>query len=429
MSNPTTFDPQNPNSFGGNDEQFWFQFENWWQHRQYDNYLNGGAGYQLMFPGEAQYSEWSQQMVSTMYQNWYNSAPEQMKRAMQAGINPFVAASGIAGSDVGSIAAAPNSAENTMPSMFQGAASALSSLGGAVGNFASAYIGLRKLRHEIRNIDADTEKTFVEMGFTKLQSKALTMQLKYLDQKEQIGVWQALADFDKTKAEYQNLVANHRNIMADYDRILAQKDLLIAQKGEVTALEELHKAEQARAEELTRFATKEREFFEAHGYKLGTPIYESLRDMMVSNGTFDLEKFGDEVAGYDGKIEGAKEDARLDSLQSHTFAIEYARANGQNASDVLYGRIGSPADFAGRIASMLTNDVGKPIIKGIENLFKSGDAKSIRKDLRLILDNAYEQLERYPDDAKRIQEVINECTAALSMSNSELVEWWKTANK
>lgn len=413
----------------GENPSSWNQWFNEWLFHSRDNFVNGGALYQALAPGEAQYSEWSQQMVATMYQNWYNSAPEQMKRAMQAGINPFVAASGIAGSDVGSIAAAPNSAENTLPSMVQGAASALSSLGGAVGNAASAYIGLRKLRHEIRNIDADTEQTFVEMGFSKLQSKALTTQLKYLDQKEQIGVWQALANFDKTKAEYSNLVANHRNIMADYDRILAQKDLLIAQKGEITALEELHKAEQARAEELTRFATKEREFFEAHGYKLGTPIYESLRDMMVSNGTFDLEKFGDEVSGYEGKIESAKEDARLDSLQSHTFAIEYARANGQNASDVLYGRIGSPADFAGRVASMLTNDVGKPIIKGIENLFKSSDAKSIRKDLRLILDSAYEQLERYPDDAKHIQQVINECTAALSMSNSELVDWWKTANK
>lgn len=408
----------------------------WWQDVennawfQYDwNLRNGDLVSQAAYPGRAQFSEWSQQMIATMYQNWYNSAPEQMKRAMQAGINPFVAASGIAGSDTSSVASAPNPVNNTLPSMIDAAAHGVSALGGAVGNFASAYTGLRKLRHEISNIDADTEKMFVEMGFSKLQSKALTTQLKYLDQKEHIGVWQALANFDKTKAEYQNLVANHRNIIADYDRILAQKDLLIAQKGEVTALEELHKAEKARAEELTKFATKEREFFEAHGYKLGTPVYESIRDMMVSNGNFDLERFGDEVAGYEGKIEGAKEDARLDSLQSHTFAIEYARANGQNASDVLYGRIGSPADLAGRIASMLTNDVGKPLFKGIENLFKSGDAKSIRKDLRMILDNAYEQLERYPEDSQRIQQVINECNAALSMSNSELVEWWKTSNK
>lgn len=320
----------------GENPSSWNQWFNEWLFHSRDNFVNGGALYQALAPGEAQYSEWSQQMVATMYQNWYNSAPEQMKRAMQAGINPFVAASGIAGSDVGSIAAAPNSAENTLPSMVQGAASALSSLGGAVGNAASAYIGLRKLRHEIRNIDADTEQTFVEMGFSKLQSKALTTQLKYLDQKEQIGVWQALANFDKTKAEYSNLVANHRNIMADYDRILAQKDLLIAQKGEVTALEELHKAEQARAEELTRFAKKEREFFEAHGYKLGTPIYESLRDMLVSNGTFDLEKFGDEVAGYDGKIAAAKEDARASASwkMRPSNAVELAA---QTANNILNG--------------------------------------------------------------------------------------------
>lgn len=315
----------------------------WWQDVensawfQYDwNLRNGDLVSQAAYPGRSQFSEWSQQMIATMYQNWYNSAPEQMKRAMQAGINPFVAASGIAGSDTGSVASAPTPANNTLPSMIDAAAHGVSALGGAVGNFASAYIGLRKLRHEIRNIDADTEQTFVEMGFSKLQSKALTTQLKYLDQKEQIGVWQALANFDKTKAEYSNLVANHRNIMADYDRILAQKDLLIAQKGEVTALEELHKAEQARAEELTRFATQEREFFEAHGYKLGTPIYESLRDMMVSNGTFDLQKFGDEVSGYDGKIAAAKEDARASASwkMRPSNAVELAA---QTANNILNG--------------------------------------------------------------------------------------------
>lgn len=285
------------------------EYENSWRFHAYDNFINGGLLYQTIAPGEAQYSEWSQQMVSTMYQNWYNSAPEQMKRAIAAGINPFVAASGIVGTDPSSVAPSPNSAENTLPQMVNSLGSAVGSLASGFGTSASAYIGLRKLRHEIFNIDADTANTFETLGFTKLQSKAMSIQLKYLDEKEQIGVWHALANYVKTSQEYLNLVQQHQNMIADYNKIIAEKDLLIAEKGEVLALEQVHQAQKALLQAQADWQDKENKFFEAHGYKLGSPIFESIRDMMVSNGTFNLEAFGNNVSSYEGKIATAKESA------------------------------------------------------------------------------------------------------------------------
>lgn len=288
------------------------QVNSWMQH-YIDNYVNGGVLYQNLAPGEAQFSEWSQQMVATMYQNWYNSAPEQMKRAMAAGINPFVAASGIAGNGSGAIAPAPNASNTSgLPNLIGSAAQGLSAVGGAFGNVAAGVATLSKLRHEIKNIDQNTASEFEKMGFTHLQSVALSTQLKYLDEKEQIGVWQALATFEKTKQEYQNLFAQHRNIIAQYDEIIAHKDLLIAQEGEVKAQELLDKAMKDKINAEASWQQIENNFFSAHGYKLGTPIYEGLRDMMVSNGTFDMESFGNEVASYQGKLTSAVEHSKAE---------------------------------------------------------------------------------------------------------------------
>ena len=214
--------PYNGDNITPNGNNPFSQFENSWLFHQNDNYVNGGALYQALFPGEVQYSEWSQQMVSTMYQNWYNSAPEQMKRAMAAGINPFVAASGIAGNGAGSVASAPPATQNHLPALASAAGNMLGSFGSSFGNIANGIIGLSKLRHEIRNIDADTSKMFTDMGFTNLQSKAMATQLKYMDTREQIGVWQALATFDKTKQEYTNLKAQHQNLIKEYDELISR---------------------------------------------------------------------------------------------------------------------------------------------------------------------------------------------------------------
>lgn len=321
----------------------WSDFENSWLYHQMDNWLNDSALYQIAHPGEVQYSEWSQQMTSTMYQNWYNSAPEQMKRAMDAGINPFVAASGISGNSSGSVAPTPAPSNPlSLPNLIGSAAQGLAAVGGAFNNVAGGLSVLRKLRPEIEKINTETRNLFESLGFTKLQSIALSAQLKYLDQKEQIGVWQALANFDKTKQEYFNLVATHNNILAQYDEIIAHKDLLIQEQGEVAAREQVNKAMADKLKYEAAWQKSQNDFFEQHGYVLGSPVYESIRDMMVSNGTFDMATFGDTVAGYNGKIsiavENAKASASWDYRPSNvTEAAAYAgNTIGSSLRDLIF---------------------------------------------------------------------------------------------
>lgn len=333
MANPIE-DINGSSIYTGNN--LWSAFEENWLFRQYDNYANGGALYQALAPGEAQYSEWAQQMTATMYQNWYNSEPEKMKRALAAGINPFVAASGIAGNGSGSVAPAPApSNTSSFPNLVGSAAQGLSAVGGAFGNVASGIATLAKLRSEIKNIDQNTASEFEKMGFTKLQSHALTTQLKYLDEKEQVSVWQALANYDKTKQEYQNLLATHSNILAQYDEIIVHKNLLIQEQGEVAAREQVNKAMESKLREEAAWQKVQNDFFAAHGYTLGSPIYESIRDKMISDGTFNMESYGAVVAGYNSKITTAVENAKA------AASWDYRPSNVTEAAVSAATRIGS----------------------------------------------------------------------------------------
>lgn len=63
------------------------------------NYSADDVFSRTLFPGKAQKEQFFQQLYAMDYQNWWNSAPEQMKRAKEAGINPNTAAAGIAGTD------------------------------------------------------------------------------------------------------------------------------------------------------------------------------------------------------------------------------------------------------------------------------------------------------------------------------------------
>lgn len=257
-------------------------------------------------PFLGQYIEWSQQMTSQMYQNQWESEQARMQRGIDAGINPYLMANGIAGAGFSTMPS-PNSAIGSGSASLGAVANGVAGLAnafngnltGAVSNFSNIY----KLKHEVNNIDADTQKKFMEMGFTELQSKAMSVSLKYLDDKEKVGVWQALADLKKTKQEYKNLVSTHKNIIAQYDEIIANKELLIATKGEVEAKKIVDEAEASKLKALTQWQNIENNFFLQHRYKLGSPIYEGLRDAVVGDAPVDELQFGDTIVQYQGKLD------------------------------------------------------------------------------------------------------------------------------
>lgn len=289
----------------GNPQQSAFDWYQW-------NLYNGDFASQLMYPGIAQYSEWAQQMVLQQYLNWWNSENERMQRGIAAGINPYLMSNGIAGA-TSPTASAPNSAVGTGSQSLGAIANGLGTIGSFASQGINSFAQLFKLRHEVKNLDADTSLKFEEMGFTSAQSKAMSIQLRYMDEKEQIGVWQALADLDKTKQEYANLKELQNNIIAQYDEIIAHKDLLIAQDGEVQALKKVHDAEVGRIKAVTEWQNIENQFWYSHHYKLGSPIYESIRDMIVSGNDFDVMSFGSLIGNYQGNLDSIYFNAQASS--------------------------------------------------------------------------------------------------------------------
>lgn len=162
---PDTHYPSNPNiGFSPQTPDYSYNWPSW-----FDSW-NDYAGQTIddnvfSTQGQKEMREWSRQMVSTMYQNWYNSAPNQMALAKQAGINPFVAASGIVGSGSGSVASV-NPAQSQSPALnaLGNVASAASALGGTFGNIASGVATFAKLMPEIRKIDSETSNLFRANG-------------------------------------------------------------------------------------------------------------------------------------------------------------------------------------------------------------------------------------------------------------------------
>lgn len=353
MANPLENNVNNLPGFSPTAGTNWFDVWNDWAwHSQENNMWTSG--------GKTQFSEWSQQMLSTMYQNWYNSAPEQMKRALEAGINPFVASSGISGSDTGNVASPPPSTPNRGAELLNAASNIGSMLGGQFNAVAGGISILTKLRPEVDKITAETKNIFESLGFTKLQSMALSTQLKYLDQKEQIGVWQSLANFDKTSQEYKNLLATHNNILAQYDEIIAHKDLLIAEIGEVAAREQVNKAMADKLNYEASWQKTQNDFFEKHGYVLGSPIYESIRDMMVNGVSFDMETYGNTISDYESKITTAVEDAKAAASWDYrpTTVTEAATSAavgiGQSLRDVVLS-LGGVSDWSSLAKKLQTN--------------------------------------------------------------------------
>lgn len=347
----------------------WFWLESDWN-LEYDWGLSHGMD--ILHPNRMQFAEWSQQMLATKYQNWWNSEQERMRRMQEAGINPYAAAQGIAGAggSQGSVAGAPPAAgTGALPQMIDAASNALGATGNAFGQVAQGVSMLSKLRGELQKIDSETQLNLVNLGFSTLQSRALSIQLKYMDFKERMSCYLALANFDNTRAQYDILKQEHLNKIAELDQIIAETNL-------TTSLDEKAKADKDKIAEEARWQKDENDFWEQHGYLRGSPIYESLRDAAVNGKDVDIDALGDIVAGYEGKIYSAREIAAAEASW---------RSRPQNAAQM--------------IAS-----IGYLLGEGLSNILKTNDAKTAFNKINQNVDVSAEFDEFFDDVKDKLKE-------------------------
>ena len=153
----------------------------------------------------AQQREFQQQEYLLEKEQAWNSEEARMRRMKAAGINPNVAASGIAGGS--SNASAP-----AVPSAAGGAAaglSAASQLAGTIGDnalkSAQAKEIEKQLEPNIQNTIADTFWKYKQAGYTDLQAQGLSIANAYLSTEKFLGIVALNENINVLQGQWKNL--------------------------------------------------------------------------------------------------------------------------------------------------------------------------------------------------------------------------------
>lgn len=410
----------------------------------FGQFVNELTGY------NSQQREFSQQEYLLDKQNKWNSAAEQMKRAKEAGINPLTAAGSIAGS--AGAASVPQVSSATTS-----AAGGLSALGTAVGSIGSLGAQNDLANAEAENQRSQANKNNAELPFVPVLSHGQYMQMygNFIQSMKDVGIAEVISggiafdlmsgglqkaiDYLSLCSGIRNVDTQMKNIKADYD--LKMKDVesydlrlnsnlsLQEKQGLQAAANALKlKAETEYQNQINSLNASlpgitlgQSSFITALAWKKGvdSPEFHALE-----NGIYRWT-YNSSFGNYKAEAENA-------------YSIAYARKSGENVSDVTYGRIGSAFDMCGRIAGIGTNfltGLGADLIQSfkyaandIKNAFARGDAKKVRQELRMVLDNLYDQMDKYPEDAEHCQKLIDDIQTALQLNNKELLDWYKKQN-
>lgn len=175
----------------------------------------------------SQQREFEQQEYLQDKMNEYNDPVNQMARLTAAGLSPSAAAASVQQSGTES-AQAPAVASNA-----GGVAAGVEALASGAQSAQQTAEQVMSFIKRMKKLDADTEEAFENAGFTRLQSKALATSMKYLDEKEKLGIAQLNANIDQIKASKKLIDAQIEEIKENVEKIKADAALARAQ-GDLT---------------------------------------------------------------------------------------------------------------------------------------------------------------------------------------------------
>lgn len=388
--------------------------------------------------------QFAQQEYLMDKENAYNHPAAQMQRMKEAGISAYAAAAGIAGN--GSASAAPSSVGSASP-----AADPLSAAGKAGELSQSAAVNksaaeknladAEQAKSVARNADrlADAEVLNKAGNFAKALTESGTAEIDAMVLGISVvsgGLAGIMAAF-KGDGICRMIETKQAAIEAEYSKTwkeieLAEKQLqlqplLYSEQEKKNLLLDIEQRKQ------TAIAQREQQLTQMWQEYKGDPFLDLYQRQYQL-----LHDYGADSPQYKSFIAECKNlsyNQAYGTTQAESefaYQIAIARRNGDNQSDLIYKRCGSWADAIGKASNIIgyhLENVQNGVIKGIDNLSNSGKASAIRKELSMILNNAYEQLEKYPDDSERINEVISTMSAALQLDNRSLVDWYNRTNQ
>lgn len=193
--------------------------------------------------------DFSRQMLAQQYQNDYESAPNQMALAKEAGINLNTAAGQILNGSAPSMSAPSTDA----PEPLSGAASALGAVAGVPEQMANAsnlsadaFRTRLLMRDELANLKANTALSLEGIGLSRAQTNSLLIQNKYLGQNLALDIARKSLELPILREQYNVLQANYDYTMQGIEKMksdikLNQRSMSLMELQEAT--EKARKAE------------------------------------------------------------------------------------------------------------------------------------------------------------------------------------------
>lgn len=297
-----------------NPNEYWNNYQGMQDQQDMDNFGELGGSWLSRIWNDitgktAQNKEFAQQEYLQDKQNEYNDPVNQMKRQAAAGINKNLAAAGIAGAGNQS-AQAPAVASNSggTAAGVTAAAGALGSVAGSVQSLASAKETNKLLSLRADNIRASTVGTLEKAGLDHWNALSVATMLPFMEVNQTADFYLKMAQYDNTRAEYQNILDQH-DLNLENIRLTGSK------------------ADEAA--ENARFAKETTEFFVNHGYRDDAPSDIALRNSIVSGRKEQA-----------GAIAGA--------IESASYSTNYGayKADADTAYERMYNSLKADADTA-----------------------------------------------------------------------------------
>lgn len=389
----------------------WSPFENDWSTygTSYDAMYNGGVLHQALNPGEAQYREFSQQMVAQMYQNWYNSPAEDMKRKIAVGVNPYAAAAGIAGSpSSGDAPSVPSSAvgegNRTLNTLADAAVNTANAITGGVASLGDGIPKLAKLAPELELLDKEIESKLLGNGLTSEQIYAWKVDNKYRDENSQADLRLKGLQAENYSQQWKLMEGQYQLVTQQIDTELEKLRLMQAEGSNLVASKEYYEKLKEKTDYEAQFAKARIDFWKERGFDILASSTDAILVQMIENGK-SISNIVQEMSNYYQQV-------------------GYARAKAENEAEAEYaGRIASARENAKSIASIITdwNVPSSSIWKSIIMAFSSNKSKIDNPREALTNPEAYNQFMEFQNALwLNISQLESEIRGA--MSRNELVK-------
>lgn len=344
-------------------------------------------------PGEAQKQTWSQQMVSQMYQNNWNSEVSKMNRAKEAGINLNTAAAAIAGGAASSVA---SPAAQPVGDPVSGAASVGQSVAAGANAFTQGKANLAaadassaaadKAREETKYVGQLAQSQIMEKvgilsdyfennGCGSIEAAQLAITLGEGDFSTVLHILNADGSVRKYKHQMDLLDNEVKNEDKRFEEIGANIAYLSAKEGEANA-NELYLAEKQKHEDILGQIDQRRRdildglradpYFDqwqtlvylADKYGVDSPEYNNCLKQIKDSYYYQAKGLNQaEIEdGYNKALSSLKADKDLQSLYAPYLAM--IEANKQAVIDFIKMITENPKDIQG-IIGKLANLLGQ----------------------------------------------------------------------